>query len=373
MNLKDYLIPVSDDIVPPGKGKLGHNIIMYQSDAGLTIPASAKIAILGVPEDRFSNCAGEIKLPEQTRRQLYALSEGTPETIIDLGNLRIGKTLSDTYFGLQHVLTELASLQIVTLVIGGTFDLFYGSFLAFESEKPTITTVTPYLRLPDYGNHHPLNTIIYHSDNFPVNFCNIGYQSYYNSREDLDYLKDQFFETYRLGEATADITKCEPVLRDTDLLALSLSAVKYADAPAASFPSPNGFTGEETCQLAYYAGLGYRCKSMSIFDALLQNDVQNITAKLAAQIAWYFIEGVKRRSMEHPKTAPQKFKKYLIFYDQLHYNLCFYKHIQTERWWLEVPSLKGKTEYISCTYDDYTKATEQEIPERWWKRYQKIN
>ncbi|MDR1866420.1 MAG: hypothetical protein LBR08_12745 [Bacteroidales bacterium] len=374
MNLKDYLIPVSDDFIPStGKGNFGHHIIMYRGEPGCIIPASVKAAILGVPEDRFSNGGGEIKLPEQARRQLYALSAGSAGDIMDLGNLRTGKTLADTYFGLQHVLNELSEQQVVTLIIGGTTDVFYGSYLAFADEKLTFTTIAPYLRFPDGEEQHPLNTVIY--NNLPVHFCNVGYQSYYVTHKDLDFLKTKFAETYRVGEVKSNISDSEPVIRDTDLLALSINAVKYSDAPAASVPSPNGFTGEDVCQLAFYAGLGYRCKSMGIFDVLPQNDFQNITAKLVAQIAWYFIEGVKRRNRESPKTAIQNFKKYLIYYDQLHHNLCFYKNIKTERWWMEVPSLKGEqySEMISCTPDDYTKATEQEIPDRWWKMYQKIN
>jgi hypothetical protein len=49
--------------------------------------------------------------------------------------------------------------------------------------------------------------------------------------------------------------------------------------------------------------------------------------------------------------------------------------MQTERWWMEVPSISNEKEslMISCTPEDYTKATEQEIPDRWWKTYQRIN
>jgi hypothetical protein len=114
---------------------------------------------------------------------------------------------------------------------------------------------------------------------------------------------------------------------------------------------------------------------MGIFDALPQNDIQHITVKLIAQTIWYFIEGVRGRNTETPKTDSAGFKKYVIYYDQLHHDLCFYKHIKTNRWWMEVPSLKGKqyNEIISCTQEDYTKAAEQEIPNRWWKIYQKIN
>ncbi|MDR1668070.1 MAG: hypothetical protein LBS03_10355 [Bacteroidales bacterium] len=372
MSIEDYLIPIEENLIPPGKGKAGHHIIM-NNGSGLKIPATAKIALLGVPEDRFSGCAGEIKLPEQMRKQLYVLSAGSAGDIVDLGNLRIGNTLTDTYFGIQHVLNEMADLQIVTLMLGGTSDLIYGSYLALEPHRPTLTAISPYLRLPDCETHHPLNDLIYHADKFSGHFCNIGYQSYYNDPEDLNFMKERFFETYRLGEATGNMRSCEPAIRDTDLLALSMNAVKHADAPAASLPSPNGFTGEEACQLAYYAGLGNRCKCMGIFDVLPQNDLQYITVKLAAQIAWYFMEGVKRRNTEHPKNEPHHFKKYMILHDKHNSHLCFFKNIKTERWWMEVPSADGNLEYIACTPDDYAKATEQEIPDRWWKIFHKLN
>jgi arginase family enzyme len=348
---------------------------MYANKPAFEIPDTVKVAVLGVPEDRFSNNAGEIKLPEQARKQLYALAADQSDAIIDLGNLRTGKTLSDTYFGLQHVLTELYEHNIVALVIGGTLDVFYGSYLAFEGRKLTLTNINPHLRLPEYGAEHPLNTVIFDNSKQQVHCCNVGYQSYYVSQQDLETLKNKFAETYRLGAVRADIRDSEPVIRDSDLLALSMNAVKYSDAPAAAISSPNGFSGEEVCQLAFYAGLGCRCKCMGIFDVLPQNDFQNITAKLVAQIAWYFMEGVKQRNAEHPKETPQNFKKYLIYYDNLDHDLCFYKNIKTERWWMEVPSLQGEqnNEIISCTQDDYTKATEQEIPDRWWKMYQKIN
>jgi len=92
-------------------------------------------------------------------------------------------------------------------------------------------------------------------------------------------------------------------------------------------------------------------------------------------MAWYFIEGIKKRCTDNPAEDEQNFRKFLIFFDQLHHNLCFYKNIRTERWWMEVPSVTNEDEkiFISCTSDDYARASEQEIPERWWKTYQRIN
>ena len=395
MNWSDYLIPVSHQ---SGKqGYFSELLVAYNGEPNFKFPVSTRVAIIGVPEDRFSDGAGEIKSPGVIRKQLYTLSSGSQGTVVDLGNLRTGKTLADTYYGLKDVLTELYQRNIVTLVIGGTIDVFYGNLLALASQRITVTTVAPQLRLPLRGaESHPLNAphpqpLSTGEGRKPVSplscgegpgvrsshhFCNIGYQSYYVPQQDLDDFSDRHFEAYRLGEVReGNMRRIEPVVRDSDLLAISMDAVKHSDAPAASNASPNGFTGEEICQLAFFAGLSYRCRSMGIFDMVPQNDLQDVTAKLAAQMAWYFIEGVKRRNPDNPVDHAQNFKEYLIYFDQLHHNLCFYKNIHTERWWMEVPSISNDHDglIISCTPEDYAKAAEQEIPDRWWKTYQRIN
>ena len=391
MNLADYMIPAN---CTAGKyGSFGDVVLQYSGKPDFKIPDATKVAIIGVPEDRFSEGAGEIKSPSVIRRQLYALSEGSQGTVIDLGNMRTGKTLADTYCGLRDVLTELYQKNVVTLIIGGTIDIFFGNFLAMEEQNISMTTIAPQLRLPQRNAEiHPLNSLTFDlsktsnlkpetlhlksATQYPKHFCNVGYQSYYVSRQDLDYFQDRHFEAYRLGEVRESALRgIEPVIRDSNLLAISMDAVKYSDAPAASNVSPNGFAGEEMCQLAFFAGLSHCCQSLGIFDMIPQNDLQNITAKLAAQMAWYFVEAVKRRNADHPKDHPQNFKKYLIYFDQIHHNLCFYKNIQTERWWMEVPSISNDKDglMISCTPEDYSRAAEQEIPDRWWKTYQRIN
>jgi len=372
MNWADYLIPADCSAGKPDS--FGDTLLKYKGERGFKIPDLTKVAIIGVPEDRFSDGAGEIKSAGIIRRQLYALSAGSQGTMLDLGNLRTGKTLADTYYGLRDVLADLYQRNIVTLLIGGTIDVFYGNYLAMEGQKTTLSAIAPQLRLP--GKNHPLNLLMFDHTESPVHICNVGYQSYYVSQEVLDYFRDRHFEAYRLGEVReGDLRGIEPVIRDSDLLAISMDAVKYSDAPAASNASPNGFTGEEICRLAFFAGLSHRCRSLGIFDMIPQNDLRDITAKLAAQMAWYFIEGIKKRNPDNPKDHAQNFKKYLIYFDQLHHNLCFYKNMQTERWWMEVPSISNNDDslIISCTPDDYAKTAEQEIPDRWWKTYQRIN
>ena len=368
MNWADYLIPAN----------MRHKgINVYDGEPGFELPKTTKLVIIGVPEDRLSDGAGEIKSPGAIRKYLYSLSEGAQGTIVDMGNLKTGKTLVDTYYGVRDLVIEFSKRNIVTLIIGGTIDVFYGSCLAMKDTKGVLTNVTPTLKLPVRSSErHPLNSMILKKSDIPLHVCNVGYQSYYVAQEEIDYFQDRHFEAYRLGEVkTIILSEIEPVIRDSDLVALSLDAVKYSDAPAAANPSPNGFTGEEVCQLAFYAGLSHKCSSLGIFDMLPQNDMQDITANLAAQMAWYFIEGVKKRNIENPKEHNQNFKKYLIYFDELHHDLCFFKNISTERWWMEVPSISNESDslIISCTPEDYVRATEQEIPERWWKTYQRIN
>jgi len=376
VNWSDYLIPTSFNY--PNRA----GFVVYSGETSFQLPEEVKVAIIGVPEDRFSGGAGEIKSPSTIRKQMYALSPGSPGTVIDMGNVRTGKTLNDTYYCIRDLVVELYKNNIITLLLGGTMDLSFGNCLAHSAfvgaglAPAHLTTVSPFLMFP--GEHHPLNKLVFDDTDkkHTLHFCNIGYQSFYVTLEHLDYFNDKHFEPFRLGEArNENIRTVEPVIRDSDLVAFSMNAVKYSDAPAASYCSPNGFSGEEICQLSFFAGLSHKCKSLGIFDIIPQNDQQDITSKLVAQMAWYFIEGAKKRNTDNPKENESNFKKYIIYYDKLNQDLCFYKNIITERWWVEVPSVKNRENntIISCTHEDYLKASDKEITDRWWKAYHRIN
>ena len=59
-------------------------------------------------------------------------------------------------------------------------------------------------------------------------------------------------------------------------------------------------------------------------------------------------------------------------------DIVFYKSDKTERWWLEVPyppekGIKFERHYlIPCDYEDYEKASQNELPDLWWKTYRKL-
>ena len=40
------------------------------------------------------------------------------------------------------------------------------------------------------------------------NYATIGYQTYFNSQEEIDLMDKLYFESYRLGQISKDITHC---------------------------------------------------------------------------------------------------------------------------------------------------------------------
>jgi basic membrane lipoprotein Med (substrate-binding protein (PBP1-ABC) superfamily) len=100
-------------------------------------------------------------------------------------------------------------------------------------------------------------------------------------------------------------------------------------------------------------------------------DDKNQTAQLIAQMIWYFIEGVNFRIGEYPFGSKKNYLKYIVPIDDDVIN--FYKSNKSNRWWMEIPDNKFKKEsLIPCTYEDYVEASNQSIPNRWWKTLKKL-
>ena len=189
-------------------------------------------------------------------------------------------------------------------------------------------------------------------------------------------MKKLYFDTIRLGFARSEMSEVEPFLRDSDMVSLDINAIKQADAPGHATPSVNGFYGEEACQLAKYAGLSDRLSCFCVFEINPNFDVNNQTVELAAQIIWHFVQGFYLRQKDFPVSDLKKYIKFIVNFEKSEQKLIFYKSPKTERWWIEIPyeeKNKEKKLIIPCSYQDYFKATRQEIPDKWWKYFQKLN
>ena len=82
------------------------------------------------------------------------------------------------------------------------------------------------------------------------------------------------------------------------------------------------------------------------------------------------------RKKDYPFTDINSYQKFTVPLVRINHDLIFYRSDKTDRWWIEVPHVKSSNKkklIISCSHEDYLMACNNEIPDRWWKIFQKIS
>ena len=377
----DFLSPLDSEIIDYINGlssqQLGSKVVLHTSEAFPEV-SKVTIGIIGVLENRGnSNGNQEIDLLA-VRKELYRLYPGNWDaSIADFGNILAGNSIEDTYFALKKVASSLIKNNIIPVVIGGSQDLTYSLYRAYDDLEQMVNLVAVDSQF-DFGKESDvvsassyLTKIVIEEPNNLFNYCNIGYQTYYNSQEEIDLVEKLFFDAYRLGEVSNTIAIAEPVFRDADVVSIDMNSVKSSDSGNFTPFVPNGFNGKEICALSRYAGISDKVTSFGIFN---HNDTEQESV-LMAQIIWYFIEGYHYRSNEYPFGSRENYLKYIVPSEDE--ELIFYKSDKTDRWWIEIPfiiegnnKLKRNT-LLPCSHEEYLAACDQELPERWWKAQRK--
>lgn len=378
----DFLHPVEDSVLAHTllmpEQALGRNIRIHTQKEGVPDLENVKVAIIGVDETR--NSFYDLHEPfdlNAFRLDFYKLYPGNWDiTIADLGTIASGASVEDTYFAVQKICESAYKRSIIPVLIGGSQDLTLSMYRAY-SHLDTYVNITSVDNRFDFGEPGQLissrsymSKIIMEEPNRLFNFCNLGYQTFYNAQEELDLLERLFFESYRLGNLVDDISVVEPVLRDTDLLSIDVKAMKSIETGSQS-AYPNGFDALQMCTIARYAGLSDRISSLGVFE--IPNKV--LSHALVAQMVWYFVEGVRFRVNEYPFSIKSDCDCYHVPMEKD--SLTFYKSNQSGRWWVEVPRVssgntkKDEKTLLPCTHQDYLDACNQIIPERWWKSFRR--
>ena len=389
MDISIFLEPVAEKCFSkayrPGKQTLGETINIYRNEDEFPDLEGVDLAIIGVKEERGAvdnkGCADGV---DYIRKALYPLFNHWPQLhIVDLGDIRIGKELNDTYYAVSQVLTELMKNKTVPIIIGAGQDLTYTMYQVYEptGKLINIAAVDPMF---DIGNdkealnsHSYLSHIILHQPNFLFNFTNIGYQSYYVDTENIELMKQLLFDAYRLGSVKQNIELTEPLIRNANLLSFDISAVRAADAPGVKNASPNGFNGEEACRMTRYAGLSYKLSSVGFFEYNPHYDINSRTANLIAEMIWYFIEGFSSRQDDIPTLESTDFKRYNVQISDSQ-DVVFLCHKITGKWWMDMSFLQNADQryerhhFIPCSKEDYEQALHNELPDKWWQFYQKL-
>ncbi|HZK95572.1 MAG TPA: arginase family protein [Prolixibacteraceae bacterium] len=373
--LNELIIPASAlKVVKQYEGssdQLGHFLKSQVWDAD-HLP---HVAILGLPEGRGSGCLQVAEAPDAIRRHLYALTTFPPEiNIIDLGNIICGNELKDTYAAVKIVVEELSALNIPLLILGGSQELTVPLIDGFNQPKYNLVIVDDRIDNNERENS-PADELYIDSLPIGTSVSVIAGQSYFICQQEHDIVAEGYNgEILTLGEIRADFKEMEPLLRESDLVSFDFGSLKSAEAPGQYRISPNGLTGEEACQIAWYSGISTKQTWFGLFGYSPSFDSTSFGAMMAAQIGWYFINGVSKRLDEEPIDEATNFEHYHIPIDGLDDPISFLQHPVSRRWWMEVPDENCDIfpVRIPCSKKDYRKACENEIPERWWKYFSKI-
>lgn len=368
------------------QNQIGNSITIFKDNDDSLDLDGFHLAIIGVEEDRNSfNNKGCKDAPNAIRKSLYQLFNHWKDLkIIDLGNIKTGFTIEDTYFALNKVFMTMLRHKIVPIIIGGSQDLTFPIYQVYENTGKLVNITSIDSRFDIGQDYESLNSnsylsyIILHQPNFLFNYTNIGYQSYYVDNHSIDLMKELLFDVHRLGKIKSNIELSEPLLRNADIISIDTSAFCAADAPGIQNNSPNGFSSEEGCRMTRYAGLNPKLTSIGFFEYNPKYDINSLTANTLAQMIWYFIEGFSIRIDDYPLYNSLDFKRYNVKLDDIKDDIVFLCHKISGKWWMDLSFKSENREkyerhhYIPCSREDYELCLQNELPDKWWQFYQKL-
>ena len=247
----NFLSPVSDLVLAHNEllsqQALGRKLRIHSKQKGVPDLEGVGVVLLGVLENRNDhNYIGEEFQLNEIRKAFYALFPGSwNTTIADLGDINRGESVEDTYFALKEAITILVKKNIIPLILGGSQDLTYANYRAYDALIPmvNIVNVDAQFNLGDSSkpikNNSFVGKIILDQPYNLFNYATIGYQTYFNSQEEIDLMDNLYFESYRLGAISNDVTIVEPVLRDANIVSIDLTSVKGSEVSLKQKYSPN--------------------------------------------------------------------------------------------------------------------------------------
>jgi arginase family enzyme len=361
------------------------SVIEIHRDASFPDLKSGGVAIIYVPEFRGVRNKPDHIDNEKFRDYFNDLCVGLDWKfpIYDLGNIIPGNEVKDTWFALGQVVTELVKKKILPVIIGGGQDLTMAVYKGYESLEQMVNICSIDYKL-DLGS--PENDI--HSDGYLshlllqrpcylFNHSNIGLQAPFVSKSELDLFEKLYFDVCRLGEFNSDFRKAEPHLRNSDILSVDLQSIRSSELRTNNYVSPNGFYADQICQIAKYAGISDKLTSVGLFNYYPEKESGSLSF-IVAQFIWYMLDGVSQRKGDFPIGSKKDYFKFTVHVEDFKEELVFYKSNKSDRWWMEVsyPGQKGsmydRHHLVPCDKDDYDRAMKNEIPDLWWKTYQKL-
>lgn len=359
--LQNWLKPVpgaaQKSIASLPEQTIGKNILQHSNQ--FPDLKGVRLALIGVGDKEAA------AVRDVLYRMMYPFPKGA---VADLGNLRRAEPSV-----LIPVVHELLSGKILPVLLVQSDELARAQFLAYQDAKSLVNLaviderfrLAPPKTLPPSESVYtpllqPRHPLLFH-------FGLVGFQTHQTAPQWIELLEQHGFDALRLGKSRTSIEETEPVLRDADLLAFHLGALKQSEAPAVPNASPSGYFLEEACQLCRYAGMSDKLSSFGIYGYHHELDRDQQTAQALSQMLWYFMEGFFSRKNDFP-ASKDGLTEYIVEFRQLNYQLTFWKSTRSGRWWMQTPvatKKKHQRHYlIPCSFQDYQAACREELPDR---------
>lgn len=278
--------------------------------------AKSEIVILGCPQDegvrRNGGRVGAAYAPDAIREQFYKLTTfNIRKKVFDLGNIDTGGSLEETHDRLTAVVSAVLRENKRLIILGGGNDISYadGRSMAdvFGREWWIGINIDSHLdvRIADQRNSGtPYRQLLEEKLLLPSYFYEVGYQSHFCSPVYYNYIRELDVNRISLellrSREEADLELKESIRNKfighssslNTFFGFDLDAVRSADAPGTSAPSPLGLRAGEFIQLVKYAASLANTKIIEFTEVNPKFDIDNRTTRLVAIGMHRFCTGV---------------------------------------------------------------------------------
>ena len=367
LNISDFLSPLNLHMLSDDEGykdKQMGSVIKIYSDEFPELD-EADIVFVGCGEQRgygLHHAASEA--PNEIRKAFYKLYFWHHDLkLADIGNIKAGANLGDSIAALKTVVHALTNDGKTVIILGGSHDLTLAQYQSYFSNQKSIeaTCIDALIDLDMdsvYRTDNFLMEMLTGEPNFIRHYNHIGFQSYYIHPKMLETLDKLRFDCFRVGHVKETIEEMEPVLRNSQMLSVDISAIASGYVPGNS-PSPNGLSGEDACVLMQYAGMSPNINTIGIYGYRPELDTNAQAARQISQMLWYIFDGRSRGNREAALDEKESFNEYHLAFAEV--DTTFLQSKKTGRWWMQLPDKS----FIACSFKDYMLASSNEIPERW--------
>lgn len=271
------------------------------------------VVLIGFPSDKGVELnggrTGASAGPHAIRSALYRLAPGSQamteiwERTHDLGDCRLTGPVARDQEALAELIGPVLADEKVVIVLGGGHETAFGHFLGYALSGAPVSI----LNVDAHADVRPLLEGSGHSGSSfrqalefgprpAVSYTVFGLARHASSRSHVQYLSDRECRWIWNDHATTDAF--DGILSDASgdtMVSFDLDAFDESSVPGVSAPNPDGLDPSFGFHAAHVAGRSPRVTSIDVCELNPDFDVDNRSARFAAMLVWFFVEGLAGR------------------------------------------------------------------------------